>query len=197
MAVSQKLQEVESDVLDATPLCLDCGLCCNGAIHNYGVLKESEVGLAEQLGMSIERTRDYLGFAQPCPKHDGKQCTIYEIRPSTCVNYYCGLAARYRKGEIPLENALLLVTEAWRLFQSAVASLPSGWTYRELRAKLRRRMGGKFGGDLTAEESVQLKDPLLKAMLLDVFLDRNFRLGREIIFDASSRGEAAKKDAAT
>ncbi len=194
MAILPKVRSADVDALDASPLCLDCGLCCNGAIHHYGVLKENEVEAAERLGLAVERTRDYLGFAQPCTKHDGNQCTIYELRPSTCVNYYCGLASRYRKGEIPLRDALQVVAEARRLYQSVAAALPTSWTFRDLRLKLRRRMTGDAAGDLRPEERETLKDPFLKAMLLDVFLDRNFRLTREVVFGDKLAKTATEQD---
>jgi Fe-S-cluster containining protein len=172
-------------------------MCCNGAIHHYGVLKEGEVASAERLGMIVERTRDYLGFAQPCSKFDGKQCTIYEQRPSACSGYYCGLAQRYRRNEVSFEEALPLVREAQRLLASAVASVPADWSFRDLRRKLRSRIRGRAGGELTLEEQSRLREPLMKIALLDVFLDRNLRLERELTFKASAANKPAKDGSGT
>jgi Fe-S-cluster containining protein len=197
MPITSKSDEPTRDLRDASPLCLECGLCCNGAIHHYGVLKEGEVASASRLGMIVERTPDYLGFAQPCSKFDGKQCTIYEQRPSACSGYYCGLARRYRRNEISFEEALPLVREAQRLLAAAIASVPLAWSFRDLRRKLRSRIRGQAGGELSAEEQRNLGEPLMKIALLDVFLDRNLRLERELTFKSLAMDALAKKPAET
>jgi hypothetical protein len=186
--------EVE-EPLDGSPLCLECGLCCHGALHHYAVLREDEVEAANQLGLKVERQRDYLGFVLPCSKIDGNRCTIYEQRLSTCSSYRCGLLERYRDRRISLEDALPLVAEARRLFAAAQAMLPSGTSFRTARWRWRRRSRGEPGGEIDSAERPILEQSFLRIALLDRFLDRHFRLGYEHAF--MGEGDTADDDSDT
>jgi hypothetical protein len=90
---------------------------------------------------------------------------------------------------------LPLVREAQRLLASAIASVPAAWSFRDLRRKLRSRIRGQAEGELTREEQSDLREPLMKIALLDVFLDRNLRLERELTFKASAPDILAKEPA--
>jgi hypothetical protein len=185
----------ERPLLDGSPLCLECGLCCHGVLHHYASLKEEEVGAAQALGLGVERERDYLGFALPCPKVELTRCTIYEHRLSTCSGYQCGLLRRYRGGNIALDDAVLLVREARRLFDAVLAVLPAGSSFRDIRWRWRKRMWGTDSSPRADDDAQRLAQPVLRITMLDRFLDRHFRLDRETTFDdAPLRSLGASSD---
>ena len=72
------------DVAQASSLCVDCGLCCNGSLHDAAALDEDEVDAARAVGLDVLRNLDKTGFAFPCPKLDDTRCTIFGQRPRVC-----------------------------------------------------------------------------------------------------------------
>lgn len=167
---------------DGSPLCVECGLCCQGVLHHYANLEEEEVEAAIARGLGVERDRDYLGFALPCAKLDGTRCTIYEQRPSTCSGYQCGLLKRYRSGDVPLDEAISLVAKARQLFEAVMRTVPPSTTFREVREKWRLRSRRGVQDAIGGGDQQQPGQTFVRIVMLDLFLDRHIRLEREKSF---------------
>lgn len=179
----------EAELRDGSPLCLECGLCCHGVLHHYAALEEAEVMKAIEIGLVVEREKDYLGFVLPCAKIDVTRCTVYEHRLSTCSGYQCGLLRRYRRGEVSLGEALPLIAKARELFDAVMRSVPPTTSFRQVREKWRIRSRRGTSDALPEGDREELGQPFVRIVMLDLFLDRFFRLERERSYAAEGEGK--------
>lgn len=101
--------------VDGSPLCLACGLCCQGMLHDWASLHDHEVAAAGRLGLHTEKHADGTAFALPCPCHRDGRCTIYEERLSPCRDYRCKLLNGYQSGQVSLDEGLSRVQRARQL----------------------------------------------------------------------------------
>lgn len=102
------------DISKDSELCLACGLCCQGILHDHAELPEEEVEAAGQLGLTIypkNKQIDYRAFSLPCPCFLDNACTVYAQRPTTCRQYQCLLLQRYLDGSVSIEDCLATVNE--------------------------------------------------------------------------------------
>lgn len=96
----------------ASELCLECGLCCQGVLHKNVILEVEAIPLLEELGVPTYAEGDGYRFDLPCPLFNGK-CSIYHLkRPATCGSYQCKLMKAYIQGQISLEEGLQIVRRA-------------------------------------------------------------------------------------
>lgn len=95
----------------ASTLCTSCGLCCDGYLHSYAVLREAELEPATALGLPV-LTDGRCGFSLPCPKLVDRCCSIYERRPQVCSGYKCRLLNNLNAGKVSLDVALATVSTA-------------------------------------------------------------------------------------
>src|SRR5512143_2378157 len=103
----------------AETLCLSCGMCCSGTLHNWTNLQPQERSQARQLGLDVFTRRDgTVAFRQPCAAFEDPICTIYTHRPQACREYVCPLLKRLMDGEISLEPALSHTRQARQLIAS-------------------------------------------------------------------------------
>lgn len=126
------------DRADGSHLCLSCGLCCRGVLHDWAKIEESEIGLAEQLELRTASRPAGNVFALPCHHHrrdDG--CTVYDQRPSPCRGYRCKLLLAYLAGEVTWQESLQRVEQVKRLvatIQGRLGASPDGYSvWRQLR----------------------------------------------------------------
>lgn len=110
----------------ATDLCLECGLCCQGVPYSRAMLATSEMELARELALSVDAYGDGLCFHLPCPQHQGNRCVTYQRRPQACSAYQCELLQCFLAGEIALEESLTLMRQAKELRDSLWVRLPDG-----------------------------------------------------------------------
>lgn len=105
-----------NESIDTSPLCLACGLCCDGTLYVYVPIdpQEPRHGLDSVPIQTEERNGKYR-FNQPCPAHSGQGCKIYAARPVTCQNYRCELIKQYCKQQISKAQAAEKITQAIRL----------------------------------------------------------------------------------
>ncbi len=87
------------------PLCLECGLCCNGVIFANGQLQpDDDAPQLQSLGLVLVTTgKEKTGgrkFAQPCAALEGCRCRIYADRPKYCREFECLLLQRVNAGRI-------------------------------------------------------------------------------------------------
>jgi uncharacterized protein len=106
---------MKREAADGSRLCLACGLCCQGLLHDHARLDASEVELARGLGLCTSDSPQGPLFDLPCPHHQGGRCTVYEERPSPCRDYRCKLLRRYLAGEVTWEEGIRRVEQARRL----------------------------------------------------------------------------------
>jgi Fe-S-cluster containining protein len=104
-----------SSLADGSRLCLTCGLCCQGLLHDWARLREDEAGAAARLGLRTELRDGEVLFALPCPCHQEGRCTVYEERLSPCRDYRCKLLRDYQSDQVSWEEALRRVEQARRL----------------------------------------------------------------------------------
>ena len=95
----------------ATALCLACGICCEGVLHNHALAAHEELERIEQLGISLYEKRDYPAFALPCPCHVDGRCTVYNQRPRACGAYTCSLLQAAQEGTRSFSEAHRIVEQ--------------------------------------------------------------------------------------
>ena len=106
---------------DASDLCTQCGLCCDGTIYPKArAFPDDLTGLAEH-GLTVlgQGEDEKLAFALPCPRLKGTCCTIYQERFTVCRRFRCALLQRLDGGEIDVTAALATVAKARALVAAA------------------------------------------------------------------------------
>lgn len=84
-AASQPFKNTASDT---SKLCMDCGLCCLGALFTRVGITQEELENAPELSNGEEKQKH---FSQPCQQFKDGCCSIYTKRPSVCRGYRCQL----------------------------------------------------------------------------------------------------------
>lgn len=102
---------------DESALCLACGLCCAGAFYDLVPLDPDELDHARRLHLPLFEREPMLTFRLPCPRLDGKACTIYTERPRECARFACELLKAYRGFEVDLGEAVARTAEARAAFE--------------------------------------------------------------------------------
>ncbi len=90
---------------ERSDLCLSCGLCCQGVLHDLVPLDEDELDRAHRLRLPVVESPLRLAFRLPCPRLDDRRCTVYAERPGACAAYACDLLRAYGAGEIDAPTA--------------------------------------------------------------------------------------------
>jgi hypothetical protein len=85
----------------------------------------------------------------------------------------------YVAGEIDLDGALTLVEETRKHLAALKAELPAGTSLRAFRSEWRTRMGSAAAGRPMSEEGSPTPKAYLQLAMLNVYVDRHFRLDRE------------------
>jgi Fe-S-cluster containining protein len=151
--------------VDGSQLCLACGLCCQGLLHDWARIETQEIAAAQKLGMHTEMHPDGAAFSLPCPCHRDGRCAVYEERPSPCREYRCKLLRGYQAGQVSWNEALHRVQRARQLMASLRGRLglpETGSVWRQVRTV-----------DLTpADAEAQLDVAALSAHCLRHFWNR-------------------------
>jgi uncharacterized protein len=122
---------------DRSGLCLACGLCCQGVLHDLVPLDEDELDRAHKLRLPVVESPLRYVFRLPCTRLEDRRCTVYAERPRTCASYQCESLRAYGAGEIDRATALERI-QAVRDQDALVARLPGGPTRDAARAELSR-----------------------------------------------------------
>ena len=109
-------------MISESPMCLECGLCCNGALFEQGELRPGDNAAAlESLGVRIRPNRAgafrATRFDQPCGAFDGCRCKAYSQRPAYCRAFECLLLKQLENGTLSLGMARKTVRLARRQVQ--------------------------------------------------------------------------------
>jgi Fe-S-cluster containining protein len=110
---------------ECSDLCVSCGLCCQGALHDLVPLEEDELERALRLHLPVVESPLRLAFRLPCPRLEDRRCTVYQERPRTCASYACGVLRAYSDGEIDGGTARERI-ERMRAQTAEVARLETG-----------------------------------------------------------------------
>jgi hypothetical protein len=99
---------------DSNPLCLECGLCCNGVIFADVQLEpDDDPARLRSLGLQIVSRRGVKPkFTQPCAAFDGCRCHVYGDRPAYCRQFECLLLKSVKAGETDRAAALRVIRSA-------------------------------------------------------------------------------------
>ena len=156
-------------------LCVQCGLCCTGALHNFAVLQPDETDFARELGLTL-RTDGRPGFALPCRWLKGSACSIYDRnRPRVCGSYKCQLLLDLEQDATTFDRSVAKVRTAKMLFEQAQECMPEGLTFPEARAQ---HAGPPRADEGSSERQSEMK-LRLAVTAVTLYLDRNFKHGRE------------------
>ena len=164
------LVEDAPDCAQASHLCTQCGLCCNGAIHNAAVLGEDEVEAAASVGLPVLARQKGPAFALPCPALDDAKCTIFGRRPRVCSRYACQLLVDYQDRQITFEQASLHVRYARGLLANVLKVLPPKMSVTDARLLV---------GSSELSTAKDLYELRLLMTALELYLDKHFRKPKE------------------
>ncbi|MFO1489197.1 MAG: YkgJ family cysteine cluster protein [Verrucomicrobiota bacterium] len=166
----------------SNPLCLECGLCCNGVIFADGQLQAGDdPARLRELGLRLPETRGstagFPKFRQPCAAFQDCRCQIYSDRPKYCRAFECSLLIRFQEDEIEAEPALKIIRRTRRQAGKVNKLLAQLGDTKETDALSTRfrRMQRRMEGAAVDETSADLFGELTLAMLdLQVMLGRDF-----------------------
>jgi Fe-S-cluster containining protein len=87
---------------NSVDLCLECGLCCNGAIFADVQLQPTEVQRLKSRfqGLALSGKNGQVKLPQPCAAFDGCRCRIYSERPKYCRQFECLLLKNVQAGRL-------------------------------------------------------------------------------------------------
>jgi uncharacterized protein len=109
---------------DGSALCLSCGLCCTGVLFQTVRLTPAEVPGARRLQLPVLEGGERAWSTQPCPRHVGGACGIYEERPGACRTFTCHTLAAYLAGDIDLAAAGARIERLRTAAARVLAGLP-------------------------------------------------------------------------
>jgi Fe-S-cluster containining protein len=121
---------------ERSALCVACGLCCEGRLHDQVPLDDDELERAGRLSLPIVESPLRLAFRLPCPRLEERRCTVYAERPRTCASYACGVLTAYGVGELDEATALERI-ERYRAQSAEVARAAD----EPARSEARRELG--------------------------------------------------------
>ena len=162
-------------------LCLACGLCCNGALHTSVTVRPEHVRLVRTLGLTVEKAGDHeFEFRQPCPLYQQDRCSAYPYHPPSCQEYRCALLQKYENGEVTLSDGQTIARTAKALLAGGVEPLAAGAAVssESLRVELAQSWDGAHGLRGSGARRRANADVVFRAVTLDVYLEKHFRLPR-------------------
>lgn len=162
------LADGAADIAQASDLCMSCGMCCNGLLHNAAVLDADEVAAAAAIGLAVLDRPGRPGFALPCTKLEGTVCTIYGHRPRVCSGFRCQVLIDLENGRHSFDQAAQRVATARQLLAEVVADMPATASAQEVKTMVRTAISG----------SGRHADRL-RVTALTFYLDKHFRKAKE------------------
>jgi Fe-S-cluster containining protein len=160
--------EMISERADDSNLCLRCGLCCNGGLHERVMVRPEDAPSVAALGLTLVRNpKGNLGFAQPCPLYRDDRCTVYAQRPPPCRSFRCALLQQYDAAQISFADAAVIIDRA--------KDLLAGDCPQELRQRVAE------WHEQRADSPPASAEAALRAAAFDVLLTKHFRGESEIM----------------
>jgi uncharacterized protein len=147
----------EAEPVDGSRLCLACGLCCQGLLHDWAQINENEIEDARRLGLRTQVEQGEASFSLPCPCHRSGRCTIYQERLSPCREYRCKLLRGYLAGEVTLDAGLRRVEQVKQL----IAAIRHRLGVPEEGASIWQQLRTAPSGNVAADGALQLESAAL------------------------------------
>lgn len=147
----------EVEPVDGSRLCLACGLCCQGLLHDWAQIEEGETADAQRLGLRTRVEQDKAFFSLPCPSHRDGRCTIYQERLSPCREYRCKLLRGYLAGDVTLRAGLRRVEQVKQL----IATIRHRLGAAEEGASIWQQLRATPAGEVAADAALQLESTAL------------------------------------
>lgn len=173
--------EAAAPLSEASTLCVNCGMCCDGVLFTNARAEPEEVPKLRELGLEVEQVREgRTQFRLPCPHHHEGHCGIYSDRFLKCRTFRCALLKRLDSGEASLAEAQATVAQAKAMLSRVTALDPAAGQFR---TRAERRAQAAPAGD--GEDAVRRRRVLIESLALDMFFDRKFRNRKAIVMDQS------------
>lgn len=153
-------------------LCLQCGLCCNGAL--FGDVRREHRGdhspLFKEHGPRVP---------QPCPAFDPSscRCAVYAERPLRCRQFECKQLLAVQAGKLTTAAALRKIKAAQALVkrvENLLGTLGFNQTELSFRKRFQRCQRAAERGKMTGDELKRLADLQLAFHRLNALLAENF-----------------------
>lgn len=162
---------------DASALCQQCGLCCDGTLFSTVTV---ETGEFEETGLDVRESKQGATyFNLPCSKLSNCTCSIYTARPRVCRKFQCELQNKVMNGTQSLKEAKGIVTSVKALVESLEGWVRgntkegvenvSFWRYLDWYYKKTMRTPGN------ENFTVSDKDDVLNAFEYLKLVDRHFK----------------------
>lgn len=129
-----------ADIAQASQLCINCGLCCTGAIHDAGALDAGEVAPAAEHGLALLTGSTRAGWAFPCAALDGRLCGIFGRRPRCCSRYKCQVLVEFLDGALTFDEAAARTRHATQLFTDLLDVRPAYLSIYDTKVMARSRL---------------------------------------------------------
>lgn len=175
-------------------LCLECGLCCNGAIFaDVRLEPEDDAGRLRSLGLPLfsakagsrrnarirngNSTAKLSAFQQPCAALEGCRCRIYADRPKYCREFECLLLKNLQAGRLEAASARRVIRATLRRAEQVKRLLRKlGDTDESPALSIRfRRMKQRMESGSTDAQSAEIFSRLTLAVHgLNLRLDESF-----------------------
>src|SRR5688572_9037693 len=171
MAEAEKpspLKDGSADIAQASQLCIDCGLCCTGVIHDAAVLDADEVAPAGELGLTLLQGSPRPGWSFPCAALEGRLCGIFGRRPRVCSRYKCQVLVELLGGTLTFDDAAARTSHAMQLYADMLAARPDYLSIYDTKVMAKN---GLF--------TPALRDVAEKATSLQRYVDQYFRKPNE------------------
>ena len=191
MSDTSFLEGGHDPVSKGSQLCLSCGLCCQGLLHDHADLETDETELANQLGLPFHPgSSDSRAFSLPCPLYKDDKCSVYPNRPKVCGNYQCDLLKKLLQGMISFEKATALVKSAKDLMRAIRKQLGPGDPSQSIWQQIAGFLG-RHGNNTNSEEFRRANAKLLLDEKQLAFICRHFEMDESLV--AATRPSAAVK----
>lgn len=180
-AWSPEAGEAGGPMSDASTLCVNCGMCCDGVLFTNARAEPDEIARLRAHGLEVEQVRaGRTQFRLPCPHHHDGHCGIYADRFLKCRTFRCALLKRLDAGETTLAEAQATVAQAKAMLSRVTALDPAAGQFR---SRAGRRTEPAPAGD--GEDAALRRRVLIESLALDLFLDRKFRNRKAVVMDQS------------
>jgi hypothetical protein len=173
------MNKADTNLTSEQEICIKCGICCDGTLFNYAVLKKGEKEfLPKLLKKKYILTETGEAFKLPCPYFD-KKCTIYDKeKPHVCSSFRCQLLKNLSKGKIDkvdaeqvVKNAMKLRSEIFQLYEE-INKTKELISFREILIEIRRKNEANI---LDAVKDKQFELLLFKSNILEILLIKYFK----------------------
>ena len=109
---------------DVGELCRACALCCDGTLFAYVTVSAADAEKLRDRDLALSARKDgSFRLPQACRALAGRDCAIYEARPSSCRSYACLLATQLEEGELKFSEAREVVEGAHARLNALRASM--------------------------------------------------------------------------